>query len=118
MMIPRVTYRKAITDRQLLGAVVDHVNYSVWDILFMAALGEQLTPDERQIFKQFTSRDHEPGQRIEELIVVKGRRAGGSSAAGKLLIPYIAGLCRHPRRRERKQGKQRLQLVSDDGVLR
>jgi hypothetical protein len=95
-MIPRVTYRKAIRDRQLLGAVVDHSSYLAWDVLFLAALGEALTADERKIFKEFTRRDHEPGTRIEELIVVKGRRAGGSSAAGKLLIPYVAWLCKHP----------------------
>jgi hypothetical protein len=96
MMIPRVSYRKAINDRQLLGAVLDHSSYAAWDILFLAALGETLSDDERKIFKEFTGRDHELGQRVEELIVVKGRRAGGSSAAGKLLIPYVAGLCRHP----------------------
>jgi hypothetical protein len=96
MMIPRVTYRKAIRDKQLLGAVVDHTNYLVWDILFLAALGETLSDDERKIFREFTGRDREPGQRIDELIVVKGRRAGGSSATGKLLVPYLSGLCKHP----------------------
>jgi hypothetical protein len=95
-MKPRIPYRKAIRDKHLLGGVVDHVNYAVWDILFLAALGAALTPEERAVFKQFTGRDHEPGARAEELVVVKGRRSGGSSAAGKLLVPYIAGLCKHP----------------------
>jgi hypothetical protein len=96
MLKPRVPFRKAITDRQLLGSVVDHVNYLVWDILFLSALGEALSDDERAIFKQFTGRDREAGQRSDELIVVKGRRSGGSSASGKLLVPYLSGLCEHP----------------------
>jgi hypothetical protein len=48
------------------------------------------------IFKELTGRDREPNQRVEEFVCVKGRRAGGSSATGKALIPYLAGLCEHP----------------------
>jgi hypothetical protein len=95
-MQPRVTYRQAAGDANLLGSVLNHEHYRVWNVIFLAFLGEPLTPAERLIFQQFTAREREPGRRGEELIVVKGRRAGGSSATGKLLIPYLAGLCEHP----------------------
>jgi hypothetical protein len=48
------------------------------------------------LFKQLTQRDNEPHQPVEEFCVVKGRRAGGSSATGRVLIPFLAGLCEHP----------------------
>jgi hypothetical protein len=33
---------------------------------------------------------------VEEFVGIKGRRAGGSYAGGKVVIPYLAGLCQHP----------------------
>jgi hypothetical protein len=95
-MIPRLPLRQALADPQLLGGVLAGVSWTSWKVLLIAAMGEELTDDEREVFKKFTGRDREPGQRAEEFVVVKGRRAGGSYAAGKVVIPYIAGLCRHP----------------------
>jgi hypothetical protein len=95
-MIPKVPFRQAITDTKLLGNVLPRDSYRPIDIISTAAFGEALTDEERVIFQQFTGRDHEPDKRIDELIVVKGRRSGLSSTAGKSWIPYIAGLCTHP----------------------
>jgi hypothetical protein len=92
----RVTLRKALADRALLGGVLADDSWLPWRTLLIAAMGEPLTTSERELFKQLTGRDREPGQRVEELCIVKGRRAGGSSATGKALIPYLAGLCQHP----------------------
>ena len=48
--------------------------------MLIAANGEALTDSERVIFKQFTQREREPLQPVEEFAAVKGRRAGGSRA--------------------------------------
>ena len=48
--------------------------------------------DERATFTELTGRAHEPGQRVEELVAVVGRR-GGKSRAMSTLAAYIAGLC-------------------------
>src|SRR6266516_1960712 len=92
----RITLREALGDNQLLGHALPGDSWLAWRVLLIAANGEPLTADERVIFKSLTGRDHEPNQRVEEFVCVKGRRAGGSSATGKALIPYLAGLCEHP----------------------
>jgi hypothetical protein len=92
----RITLREALDDPQLLGNELRGKSWKPWRALLLAANGEALTDDERAVFTQLTQRAHEPNQRVEELCVVKGRRAGGSSATGKVLIPYLAGLCEHP----------------------
>jgi hypothetical protein len=94
-MIPRVTMRAALSDTALLGSVLAGDSWLAWRTLLIAAMGEALTDDERPIFKQFTNRETEPRQRVEEFVAVKGRRGGGSRAAS-VLATYIAGLCQHP----------------------
>jgi hypothetical protein len=58
-------------------------------------MGEPLTDSERSVFQQLTGREHEPLQRVEELVAVIGRR-GGKSRAISVLAAYIAALCPHP----------------------
>jgi hypothetical protein len=76
--------------------VLEGESWKPWRTLLLAAMGEELTEDERPVFKKFTGREREPGRRVEEFVGVKGRRAGGSYAGGKVVIPYLAGLCQHP----------------------
>jgi hypothetical protein len=57
-------------------------------------MGEALTDGERALFRQLTGRDREPGQRVEELVGVVGRR-GGKSRAIAALVAYLAGLVDH-----------------------
>src|SRR5271169_1476109 len=95
-MIPRISLRQALADPALLGGVFDGESWKPWRTLLLAAMGEELTEDERPVFKKFTGREREPGRRVEEFVGVKGRRAGGSYAGGKVVIPYLAGLCQHP----------------------
>ena len=92
----RITLREALNDPALLGHAIPGDSWKPWRTLLIAAMGEPLLPDERELFKQLTQRSREPGERVETLCVVKGRRAGGSSAIGKALIPYLSGLCQHP----------------------
>jgi hypothetical protein len=64
--------------------------------ILLASMGEALTDEERVVFTQLTGRLREPLRRVDETIIVKGRRAGGSLAMGKVVIPFLAGLCRWP----------------------
>jgi hypothetical protein len=95
-MIPRISLRHALADPALLGGVLDGASWTPWRTLMLAAMGEELTEDERLVFNKFTGREREPCHRVEEFVGVKGRRAGGSYAGGKVVIPYLAGLCQHP----------------------
>ena len=95
MMVPRTTLREALRDKALLGTILSGDSWKSWRVLLIAAMGEQLTDDERAVFTKLTGRDHEPDQMVEEFIGVIGRR-GGKSRAISVLATYIAGLCNHP----------------------
>src|SRR5690349_7919531 len=58
-------------------------------------MGEELTEQERSLFRQLTGRDREPDCMVEEFIAVVGRR-GGKTRAISAIGTYIGGLCRHP----------------------
>lgn len=92
---PRITLRKALADRQLLGGALVGASWAAWRSLLIAAMGEALTDDERAVFTKLTGRAREPLQRVEELAAVIGRR-GGKSRAISVLGCYLAGLCEHP----------------------
>ncbi len=88
--------RSALEDPALLGATISGGSWLSWHTLLLAAMGEPLTEEERAIFRGLTGgRQREPLQRVEELVVVAGRR-GGKSRAISVLATYIAALCRHP----------------------
>ena len=53
----------------LLGAP----SFAVMRTLLIAALGEELTVDERRHFTSVTGRDHEPRDPVDELWIVAGR---------------------------------------------
>jgi hypothetical protein len=94
-MTPSTSIRDALADPNLLGNVLAGDSWRAWRVLMIAAMGEELTDDERETFKQLTGRAHEPLQRVEELAAVVGRRGGKSRAMATLAV-YIAGLCEHP----------------------
>jgi hypothetical protein len=94
-MKPTVSLRKALSDPALLGNVLVGPSWKPWRVLQIASMGEALDADERVIFKHFTGREREPGERVEEFIAVKGRRGGGSRSAS-VLVTYVGGLCEHP----------------------
>ena len=78
-MKPLTPSRKAFADKMLLGHVLAGPTFRPHRILLMAAFGEELTDEERVIFKQFTDRDHEPGKCVREFCVVAGRRTAKTS---------------------------------------
>ena len=89
-----VTMRQALADRDLLGGVLGATSRLAWRAILIAAMGESLTHDEREVFQLLTQRASEPLTPIEELFVIVGRRGGKSSAIAALGI-YISCLCDH-----------------------
>ena len=93
-MIPRVPLREALSDPNLLGTAIAGDSWRSWRTLLIAAMGEELREDEREIFTKLTGREREPLQRVDQFAAVIGRR-GGKSRAMATLATYIAGLCDH-----------------------
>jgi hypothetical protein len=92
---PKISLRKALADRQLLGGALRGSSWLPWRVLLIAAMGEALTDTEREVFTKLTGgREREPLQRIEEASFIVGRR-GGKSKAMATLAAYLAGLCDH-----------------------
>ena len=89
-MIPSFTMRGALDDPALLGSTLAGASWESWRTLLIAAMGERLLPSERALFTQLTGREREPGDRVEELWAVVGRR-GGKSRAMATLAAYLAG---------------------------
>ena len=56
----RISLRNALTDRNLLGTVLQGSSWFAWRSLLFAAMGEELTEQERQLFQQLTGRAQEP----------------------------------------------------------
>jgi hypothetical protein len=91
---PTIPLRKALSDPNLLGGALSGDSWRAWRVLLTAAMGEQLTEEERALFTQLTGREREPLQRVDEFAAVIGRR-GGKTRAMAGLAAYIAGLCDH-----------------------
>jgi hypothetical protein len=91
---PLCTLRRALSDPKLLGSALSGDSWQAWRVVLIAAMGEALTDDERVIFKRLTGRECEPGERVDELAAVVGRR-GGKSRALAAFATYVAALCEH-----------------------
>ena len=91
-MKPRVSLRKALADKNLLGNSLPGPSWSAWRTLLIASMGEPLTDAERPVFTMLTQREREPLERAEEVAFVVGRR-GGNTEATETLGSYIAGCC-------------------------
>src|SRR5689334_8390531 len=94
-MRPRISLRRALADRNLLGRALDGESWAPWRTLLIAAMGEPLDDAERVVFTQLTGRQQEPLQRVEELVGVIGRRGGKSRAIAALAV-YLSALCEWP----------------------
>ena len=46
-MIPRISLRQALADPALLGGVLEGESWKPWRTLLLAAMGDELTEDER-----------------------------------------------------------------------
>lgn len=93
-MKPTVSLRHALEDSELLAGALPGPSWQLWRILLIAAMGEPLNDSERVLFAELTGRDAEPGEPVEELWAIVGRRAGKTRAAATLGV-YVACLCDH-----------------------
>ena len=116
-MRPRISLRKALTDSRLLGHVLQGPSWLPWRVLLIAAMGEELTPDERVVFKQLTGREREPLQRVADLEVIAGRR-GGKTSAMAALATYISACCDHSDALARGEVGVLLALAQDQRVAK
>ncbi|MGO7165020.1 hypothetical protein ACCS78_38975, partial [Rhizobium johnstonii] len=90
----RVPIRDALQRSDLLGSALPGDTWLPHRTLLIAAMGEELTDQEREVFHMITGRDREPGVQVDELVAVLGRRAGKTRSAGTLAA-YVATLCVH-----------------------
>jgi hypothetical protein len=84
-----VTMRTALSDPALLGRALAGPSWAAWRVMLIAANGEKLTDQEREIFNRFTGREREPRARVEEAAFLIGRR-GGKDRAASVLATYLA----------------------------
>jgi hypothetical protein len=61
-----VTMREALADPRYFGLLLAGDSWVAWRVLLIAIVGEELTEDERVIFKALTGRDREPGRPVHE----------------------------------------------------
>ena len=112
-MRPRVPLRKSLSDKLLLGGILDGPSWLPWRVLLIASQGEPLDDSERAIFKQLTGgREREPLVPVEEFVGVIGRRGGKSPAPSAVLAAY----CRRAVR-SRRAGEGRKRRAADASLL-
>jgi hypothetical protein len=92
-MRKNVSLREALSDPKLLGDALPGHSWAAWRTILIAAMGEELTPDERAVFARLTGgRECEPLEPVEILLIVAGRRSGKSRALS-VLATYLSCLC-------------------------
>jgi hypothetical protein len=84
-----ITLRHALEDKKWLGGMLGADSFSVMRTLLIAAMGEELTPDELSVFTQLTGRLESPTDPVEELWIIAGRRSGKTRSIGTLAA-YLA----------------------------
>jgi hypothetical protein len=92
-MKPKVSFREAISDPQLLGHCLVGPSWKPWRTFLIAAFGEPLIDDEeRSLFAELTGGRVPALQRAEEIEVVAGRRGGksnGCATAAAYLVTCV-----------------------------
>jgi hypothetical protein len=86
--------REALSSPDYFGTLLGAESWKPWRVLLIAMLGEELTDDERAIFKTLTGREREPLEPVEEFWAVIGRR-GGKTRAMAVLGAYLAACVDH-----------------------
>lgn len=93
-MKPFVPMRDALESPALLGLAIPGDSWRPWRVLAIAAMGEALTDEERDLFTILTGREREPLEQVDEFWGIVGRRGGKTRFAGTLAA-YVGGLCDH-----------------------
>ena len=90
-MKTRVSMRDALEHPDLFGDILPGKSWANWRVLLIAAMGEELTDEERLVFQALTGREREPSRLVDEFWAIIGRR-GGKTRAIAVLAAYIAAL--------------------------
>jgi hypothetical protein len=75
-----VSMRESLADPQLLGAALKGESWAIWRAFLIALAGEELTDEERALYKGITGRDREPGEMVDVALCVAGWRSGKTTA--------------------------------------
>ena len=89
-----ITMREALESLAYFGTLLTGDSWRAWRVLLIAIVGEELTEDERVVFKALTGREREPLEPVEEFWGVIGRR-GGKTRAMAVLAAYLAACVDH-----------------------
>jgi len=94
MLRKLVTMREALADPAYFGEAFAGESLATWRALLIAAMGEELTDAERELFEAVTGREREPLEPVAEFWGVIGRR-GGKTRSMAVLTAYLAACCDH-----------------------
>ncbi|MCJ2056846.1 hypothetical protein MKL09_09795 [Methylobacterium sp. J-048] len=86
--------REALEDDNVLGRSLPGESWRNWRTLLIASRGEALTAEEREIYRELTTRECEPAEPVDEFWSVVGR-GGGKTAALSTAAAYFAGCVEH-----------------------
>ena len=89
-----ITMREALESPAYFGTLLAGDSWQAWRVLLVAIVGEELTDEERVVFKGLTGRESEPLEPVEEFWAVIGRR-GGKTRAMAVLAAYLAACVDH-----------------------
>jgi hypothetical protein len=84
-----VTMREALSNPRYFGTMLSGKSWAAWRVLLIAIVGEELTEDDRVIFRELKGRQNEPLRPVDEFWAVVGRR-GGKTRAMAVLSAYLA----------------------------
>lgn len=86
---------RALLDKNLLGAALgDTASWSQWLAVLRAAFGLKMSDQDLAIFSEVAGEREPPGQRVNELWCVAGRRSGKTRIAAAIST-YIAAIAQH-----------------------
>jgi hypothetical protein len=84
---------EAMEDPNLFGPWVCGPSWVSWRAILKAAFAEPMTEGEIELFRRIAERDP-PAQRVREMWIIAGRRAGKDSIAS-LIAAWFAALCNY-----------------------
>ncbi len=85
-----ISVREALQDERLLGTAMPGATFAPHRVFLIAAHGEELTSEERELWKYYTGREREPLQRCRRFFMRSGRRTNktGILAAASFIMLY------------------------------
>jgi hypothetical protein len=89
-----IIMREALESPAYFGGLLAGDSWAAWRALLIAIVGEELTDEERALFKALTGREREPLEPVEEFFAAIGRR-GGKTRAMAVLAAYLAACVDH-----------------------